>query len=87
LTILLRPDAAILGQRAGATAIEATLLSRSFRGTLTHITVQCPSGRQLAFDLPAAADLPEAGQPIILTLHCEAIACLEARESDREPAT
>jgi hypothetical protein len=86
LTVLLRPDAAVLGRQAGATTIEATLLSRSFRGTLTHITAQCASGLQLAFDLPAGAGLPESGQPIVLTLRCEAIVCLEEEETDGGPA-
>jgi ABC-type Fe3+/spermidine/putrescine transport system ATPase subunit len=76
LIILIRPEAATLERTAGGTSIECTLLSTSFRGTMVHITVQCPSGRKLFFDLPSVTRLPPVGEPIALTLRREAAVCL-----------
>jgi ABC-type Fe3+/spermidine/putrescine transport system ATPase subunit len=76
LTVLIRPEAALVGQSDEGTTIEGTLLSRSFRGVLTQVTIECTSGIVLAFDVPAAAGIPEPGQPIALTLRHEGIVCL-----------
>jgi len=58
--------------------VHGTLISRSFRGALIHVTVQCPSGTTLAFDMPAGTGIPAVGQAITLSLQPGGIACLEA---------
>ena len=75
-TVLIRPEAATLeGHQPGA-KVAGTLVGRSFRGTLLHITVRCPSGMQLAFDLPATTDAPTTGAPVALTVRPDGIICL-----------
>ena len=76
LIILIRPEAATLGQVAGGTTIVGALASSSFRGTLLHVAVQCPSGPRLYFDLPSGTRVPAVGEPITLTLRREATICL-----------
>jgi ABC-type Fe3+/spermidine/putrescine transport system ATPase subunit len=76
VTLLIRPEAAVIDQQGSGTSISGTLTSRSFRGALVHVTVQCAPGVTLAFDLPARAEIPAAGQPITLALQPEGIVCL-----------
>ena len=77
VTLLIRPEAAAVGEAREGTVLHGTLTGRSFRGTLVHVVVQHPSGVALAFDLPASAEVPAVGQPIALTLRPEGIVCLE----------
>jgi ABC-type Fe3+/spermidine/putrescine transport system ATPase subunit len=77
VTVLIRPEAAMTTQAEGDTCIEGTLVRRSFRGALSHIEVQCPSGIRLAFELPAHIALPDPGEAITVTLRRHAIVCLE----------
>jgi ABC-type Fe3+/spermidine/putrescine transport system ATPase subunit len=77
LTVLIRPEAATPEHDAEDTHIQGTLVRRSFRGALSHIEVRCPSGRSLAFELPAHVALPSPGETMALTLRREAIVCLD----------
>ena len=75
-TVLIRPEAATLDRHQPGAKVAGTLVGRSFRGTLLHITVRCPSGMQLAFDLPATTDAPTTGAPVALTVRPDGIICL-----------
>ena len=75
-TVLIRPEAAAMGQTDEGTPIKGTLLSHSFRGALTHVTVRCSSGLPLEFDLPASTRTLEIGKSIVLTLRRDGIVCL-----------
>jgi ABC-type Fe3+/spermidine/putrescine transport system ATPase subunit len=74
--VLIRPDAAAVGRTEAGTVIRGTLTSRSFRGALVHVVVDCSPGRALSFDLPAGAGMPAPGQSITLTIRPEGIVCL-----------
>lgn len=76
VTVLIRPEAAAIGQTDRGTAIHGTVTSRSFRGALIHATVQCARDLELAFDLPASTAVPAPGEPVALTLEPEGIVCL-----------
>jgi ABC-type Fe3+/spermidine/putrescine transport system ATPase subunit len=78
--VLIRPEAASVGQTGAGTVVSGTLVSRSFRGALVHVGVQCAPDRILSFDLPAGTEIPDAGQPIALTIKPAGIVCL--REKD-----
>jgi len=75
-TVLIRPEAATLDRHQPGAKVAGTLVGRSFRGTLLHITVRCPSGMQLAFDLPATTDAPTTGAAVALTVRPDGIICL-----------
>jgi ABC-type Fe3+/spermidine/putrescine transport system ATPase subunit len=76
-TVLIRPEAAVIGASGPGTTIQGTLIRRSFRGALTHVLVRCASGTTLAFDLPASAEVPGAGEPTTMTLRPESLVCLK----------
>ena len=81
VTLLIRPEAAAIGQggvdaEGPGAAVSGILVGRSFRGALAHVIVQCTCGMTLAFDLPASAETPPVGQPIALTIRPEGIVCL-----------
>jgi ABC-type Fe3+/spermidine/putrescine transport system ATPase subunit len=75
-TVLIRPEAALVGSSQPGTTIRGTLIGRSFRGALIHVLVRCASDTTLAFDLPAGAEIPSNGEPVGLTLRPEGIVCL-----------
>lgn len=77
VTVLVRPEAAVLGSSETGTGLECTVLRSSFRGARAHVTVECRSGRTLAFDMPVGEVLLQAGESIVLTLLPDAITCLE----------
>jgi len=62
-TILLRPDAVIPGP--GPVTLEGTLTSCSFRGSICRSTIRV-GGRELLFDFPVHANLPQPGNSIQL---------------------
>jgi ABC-type Fe3+/spermidine/putrescine transport system ATPase subunit len=78
VTVLIRPEAASLGQIADAAAIEAIVTDCSFRGVTVHLVVQHASGKALAFELPGGPALPATGQTITLFLRRTGIVCIAA---------
>jgi len=74
--VLIRPEAATTESHAPGTKVVGTLVGRSFRGTLLHITIQCASGMLLAFDLPATTDIPTPGSSLVLIIRPDGIVCL-----------
>jgi hypothetical protein len=76
VTVLIRPEAAAMGQAGEGVALQGTLVSRSFRGTRIRAVVRCAQGPALTFDLPAGMDIPAAGCPIALTIHPQGVVCL-----------
>jgi hypothetical protein len=87
LSILIRPEAASVGQTDTGTVIGAKLIGRSFRGTLNHITVKCASGRSLAFILPANVKLPPLDQQIVLSLDPTGLVCLKDKPAEASLST
>jgi ABC-type Fe3+/spermidine/putrescine transport system ATPase subunit len=74
--VLIRPEAAMMESQASGAKVIGTLVGRSFRGTLLHISIQSTAGTLLAFDLPATTDVPNAGDSLVLTIRPDGIVCL-----------
>jgi ABC-type Fe3+/spermidine/putrescine transport system ATPase subunit len=67
--VLLRPDAAMIGE-AGEITLEGRVQERSFRGG-TYRTVIEVGEQRLSFDFPSRIRVPEAGQSVRLALDAE----------------
>ncbi len=78
VTVLIRPDAAMILQDAaigseGANRISGMLVQRRFLGSQVYITVRTDSGHGLSFYLPSFPPVPEVGGSIRLAVHSEAV--------------
>lgn len=78
--VLIRPEAAAVGQVAGLpherpNQIMAILVRSSFRGSRQYIVVRA-SAIELTFELDAAISLPPPGEDVFLVLGCDAMTCL-----------
>lgn len=74
VTLLIRPDMARLGGE-GVIVLEGRTIERTFRGGMTRLTVDTGQVR-LSFDFPSTMDLPDVGQPALLSLPREAFQVL-----------
>jgi ABC-type Fe3+/spermidine/putrescine transport system ATPase subunit len=82
LQLLIRPEAARLGED-GPNLVHGVVTERSFRGERYRLTVRHDSGIELAFNMPAGADLPDCGKTITLSLDSQALTLLPAaKEAD-----
>jgi ABC-type Fe3+/spermidine/putrescine transport system ATPase subunit len=81
VTVLIRPDAAMLGPQGQAhpsdIALNGILVERSFRGVQTRIVVRV-NEITLEFEMDLRASLPPVGSPIRLVLRPDAVTCLPA---------
>jgi ABC-type Fe3+/spermidine/putrescine transport system ATPase subunit len=75
--ILLRPDGARV-QGGPENTIAGVVAQKTFRGSRQHILIRAGSD-QLSFDFPAAKRLPQAGQPITITVDARHIQIFPAR--------
>jgi len=73
--LLIRPEAARLGD-AGLNVLHGTVTERSFRGEHYRLGVRHASGVELAFNVPASANLAAPGETIVLSLDPQALALL-----------
>lgn len=73
VTVLVRPEAAGLGEGPGCT-IHGTITERLFCGRNYRVKVTCDSGDELSFEL--AATPPAEGEPVNLTLDPQGIQLL-----------
>jgi ABC-type Fe3+/spermidine/putrescine transport system ATPase subunit len=80
LQLLIRPEAAQLGD--GPNTMRGVVTERSFRGERYRLGVRHESGIELAFNVPANADLPACGEPIILSLDPQALTILPAESTN-----
>jgi ABC-type Fe3+/spermidine/putrescine transport system ATPase subunit len=64
--VLLRPDAAEI-EGEGEVKLEGKVLERSFRGGTYRAVVEV-DGQELSFDFPSRTRVPEAGEPVKMTL-------------------
>jgi len=78
LQLLIRPEAARLSE-TGPNIVRGMVTERSFRGERYRLGVRHESGVELAFNVPANADLPACGEPIILSLDPQALTILPAK--------
>jgi ABC-type Fe3+/spermidine/putrescine transport system ATPase subunit len=87
VTVLIRPEAALLGREGAAQrgiALEGTVRECSFRGGHYRLLIRHETGIDLAFELTSgAASLPQPGDPISLALRPEAISLLEEEVHER----
>jgi ABC-type Fe3+/spermidine/putrescine transport system ATPase subunit len=82
LQLLIRPEAARLGED-GPNLVHGVVTERSFRGERYRLTVRHDSSIELAFNMPAGADLPDCGKTITLSLDPQALTLLPAaKEAD-----
>lgn len=81
LQLLIRPEAARLST-AGPNTVRGIVAERSFRGERYRLGVRHASGIELAFNMPANADLPACGEPITLSLDPQALTLLPAKTTD-----
>jgi ABC-type Fe3+/spermidine/putrescine transport system ATPase subunit len=79
VTVLIRPDAAMLDRQGQARptdiAVEGILVERSFRGVQTRIVVRV-NEITLEFEMDSRAPLPPVGASIRLALRPDAVTCL-----------
>jgi ABC-type Fe3+/spermidine/putrescine transport system ATPase subunit len=75
LQLLIRPEAARLSKN-GPNTVRGIVTERSFRGERYRLGVRHESGFELAFNVPANADLPGCDEPITLSLDPQALTLL-----------
>ncbi len=66
VSVLIKPDGARLGEQSGY-PLRGKLTAQSFRGGTNRVTVEV-SGNMLSFTFPSTVQLPEAGQPLTISL-------------------
>jgi ABC-type Fe3+/spermidine/putrescine transport system ATPase subunit len=80
VTLLIRPEAAELGQNGPGAAIRGAVIARSFFGVLVRVTVRVSAGPDrdldLVFDLPAGGQVPQVGRSIVMRIRPHGVVCL-----------
>ncbi|MBN1579165.1 MAG: TOBE domain-containing protein, partial [Anaerolineae bacterium] len=76
VTLLIRPEAAVLDPDGPGTTIRGIVSARVFLGALVRVTVRCAGGQVLGFELPSGDGVPPAGQEIALRIRPGGAVCL-----------
>jgi ABC-type Fe3+/spermidine/putrescine transport system ATPase subunit len=86
VVLLIRPEAAVLGQAGPGTPVRGVVAACSFLGGLVRVSVHVDAlgtGDVLVFDLPAGDDVPQVGTEIVLRVRPGGVVCLPHATPDK----